>query len=516
MPPKTTTTKDRMTAPPNTGAQLTLADITKRFAAVHAIRGVTLTINRGEVHGLVGENGAGKSTLGKIIAGVISPDSGQMDLDGHPVRYNGSAAALRHGVTIIAQELALVPQRTVAENVLLGVEPRQGIFIDQKRVTRRYAELDEQAGFGLPADAPVGSLRKSDQQKVEILRALARGARLIVMDEPTAALGSDESKQLVAITRQLAAEGRTIVFVSHFLTEVLEVCDRVSVLRDGQLVRTGAASNETPESLVTSMIGRAVDVTFPQKARAVNTGDPVLKVKGLNSRSGLRNIDLQLWPGEILGIAGLVGSGRSELARAIFGVDAHDGTVEIQGRPVTLRSARQAVNAGVAMLPESRKELGLVLGRSVAENVTLPHLSRMDRWSFVRRRGETQAVSAVLADVGVRKGVADLAVDNLSGGNQQKVMFAKWLLTSPRIFIADEPTQGVDVGAKAMIYELIVELAAKGMAVLLISSELEEVIGLAHRVLVMRNGEIVNEFSDVTATEDAILTHAFGTKLAVR
>jgi ABC-type sugar transport system ATPase subunit len=336
------------------------------------------------------------------------------------------------------------------------------------------------------------------------------------MDEPTAALGSDESKQLVAITRQLAAEGCTIVFISHFLSEVLQVCDRVSVLRDGQLVRTGTARDETPESLVTSMIGRAVNVTFPHKTQPENAGEPVLEVKGLNSRSGLRNVDLKLWPGEILGIAGLVGSGRSELARAIFGVDSYDGTVEVQGKPVTLRSARQAVDAGIAMLPESRKELGLVLGRSVAENVTLPHLSKMDRWSFVRRGREAQAVSAVLAGVGVREGVTDLAVDNLSGGNQQKVMFAKWLVRSPKIFIADEPTQGVDVGAKAMIYDLIVGLAAKGMAVILISSELEEVVGLAHRVLVMRNGEIVNEFSDLTAAKDDILSHAFGTKLAVR
>jgi len=494
------------------GAELALTEITKHFGPIQAVSGVTLTIARGEVHGLVGENGAGKSTLGKMIAGVIQPDSGQMLLDGRLVKFGSAAAALHQGVAIISQELAVVPQRTVAENVLLGVEPRRGPLLDARALRRRFAEINEEAGFTLPGDAPLGSLRKSEQQQAEILRALARGARLIVMDEPTAALGADEGKRVIGLARRLAAEGRTIILVSHHLAEVLEASDRISVLRDGQLVRTGIAADETPESLVTAMIGRAVKSEFPPKVTVPKAGVPALRVSHLTSRTGLRDVNLEIWPGEILGIAGLVGSGRSELARAIFGADAYDGQIEIGGQAAAIRSVRDAIRAGVVMLPESRKELGLLLGRSVTENVSLPHLPKLTRWSAIRRRQEHRTIEPMLASVGVRSSAASQPVQNLSGGNQQKVMFAKWLLMSPRIFLADEPTQGVDIGARAAIYELIVDLAARGMAVLLISSELEEVVGLAHRVLVMRAGEIVTEVADGTATADTILGHAFATK----
>jgi ABC-type sugar transport system ATPase subunit len=494
------------------GADLALTEIRKQFGPIYAVRGVTLTIKHGEVHGLVGENGAGKSTLGKIIAGVIRPDSGQMLLDGRRVRYNSASAALREGVAIISQELAVVPQRTVAENVFLGVEPRQGILLDTKALRRRFEEISEQAGFNLPGDAPLGSLRKSEQQQAEILRALARGARLIVMDEPTAALGGDESKRVLGLARRLADAGRTIILVSHNLSEVLEVSDRVSVLRDGQLVRTGSSADETPESLVTAMIGRSIMAEFPRRAPVGRVGTPALRVANLNSKSGLRDVSLEIWPGEILGVAGLVGSGRSELARAIFGADKHDGRIEIGGQAVSIRSVRAAIKAGIVMLPERRKEMGLLLGRSVTENITLPHLPRMARWSFLPRGKEQSGIGPMLATVGVRANASGQAVQNLSGGNQQKVMFAKWLLMTPRVFLADEPTQGVDVGATAAIYDLIVSLAAKGMAVLLISSELEEVVGLAHRVLVMRGGEIVKEVSDGTATADSILSHAFAAR----
>ncbi|MGP3533211.1 sugar ABC transporter ATP-binding protein [Microbacterium sp. RD1] len=492
------------------GLSLTVTDIHKRYGVVHAVRGVTLSIESGEIRGLVGENGAGKSTLGKIIAGVTAPDGGQLSLDGRPVHYRSAAGALSHGVALVAQELAVVPSLTVAENVMLGQEPSRGPVLDARRLRVRFGELCEQVGFSLPADARLGSLRKSDQQKAEILRAVARNARLIVMDEPTAALTSDEARQLVAVLRRLADEGRTIVFVSHRLSEVLQACDNVSVLRDGRVVRTGASADETADSLVTSMVGSRLASEFPPTSAPPRDGVPVLRVSSLTSTSGVRGAGFEIWPGEVVGIAGLVGSGRSELARAVFGADKHAGEIRIDGHPVRIGSVRQAIKAGIAMLPESRKELGLVLGRSVTENVSLPRLRAFARWSYVRRRRERSAVRAMLAMVGVRDSAADAPVGSLSGGNQQKVMFAKWLMTSPRVFIADEPSQGVDVAARARIYGLIAELAARGMAVLVISSDLEEVIGLAHRVLVMRAGHIVSELKDEAVEAETILGHAFG------
>ena len=491
------------------GLALTLTSIQKRYGAVHAVRGVSLTIESGEVRGLVGENGAGKSTLAKIIAGVTTADSGQLLLDGSSTHYRSPADALAHGVAIVAQEIAVVPSLTVAENVLLGQEPRHGPVIDSRRLRSRFIDLCERAGFSLPPDARLGTLRKSEQQKAEILRAVARDARLIVMDEPTAALSTEEAKQLVVIMRRLASEGKTIVFVSHRLAEVIEVCDSISVLRDGRLVRTGAAAEETPEGLVASMVGAALDSEFPVKSTPSRDGVPTLRVSNLSSRSGLRGVGFEIWPGEVVGIAGLMGSGRSELARAVFGADPHRGEIEIDGRGARIDSVRRAIDAGIAMLPESRKELGLVLGRSTLENVSLPRLGSLARWSYVRRRRERRTVLTFLAKVGVRDSASDSPVNTLSGGNQQKVMFAKWLMTSPKIFIADEPTQGVDVAARARIYDLLAQMAQRGMAVLIISSDLEEVMGLANRVLVMRAGRIVKELAGGSVNARTILTHAF-------
>ncbi len=403
---------------------------------------------------------------------------------------------------------------TVADNVMLGQEPGRGLAVHRKELRRRFLELSEQVGFSLDPDARLGTLRRSEQQKAEILRAVARDARLIVMDEPTAALSSDEARQLVRVTRRLAAEGRTIVFVSHHLDEVLAVCDTITVLRDGKYVRTGSSKTETPDSLVTSMTGNSLASEYPPKSKQARTGTPALRVSNLSSSTGLKGIDLEIWPGEVLGIAGLVGSGRSELARAIFGADPHDGTIEINGEKTRIGSVRRAIDAGIAMLPENRKELGLMLDRSVTENVSIPQLPRLARFSKVRKRLEQSSVDEMLAKVGVRASAAHAAVGTLSGGNQQKVMFAKWLMTGPRIFIADEPSQGVDVGARARIYELIADMAHQGMAVLIISSELEEVIGLANRVLVMRKGQIVSELADGSVHPDAILAHAFGTAVA--
>jgi ABC-type sugar transport system ATPase subunit len=491
-----------------------LAGISKRYGGVRALTDVDLTIRRGSIHALAGENGAGKSTLGKIIEGVIRPDGGTMQILGRPVSYQSPRQALRDGTTMIAQEISLVPERTVLENVFLGSETSRLGIVSTRALRRRFDELSGQAGFDLPRDAGVGSLRLAQQQQVEILRALARNVRLIVMDEPTAALSATESAKLFEIVRRLNANGTTVIYVSHFLQDMLDLADTITVLRDGRVVRTSPTASETPESLVTAMLGRPLELTFPDKAPPPADAKTVLEAEHLARGSAVRDVSFSIREGEILGVAGLVGSGRSETARLVFGADRPDsGTVRLHGREVNVRSARGAVRSGIAMLPESRKTQGLVLGRSVLENVTLPHLRRVSRGSLLSLSSERRRTTRLLERVGVNTARLGSDVSALSGGNQQKVVFAKWLFDSPTVFIADEPTRGVDVGAKRAIYELIASLAADGMSVLLISSDLEEVIGLSHRILVMRNGGVAGEF-DGDAREEELMAAAFGMSAA--
>jgi ABC-type sugar transport system ATPase subunit len=507
------------------GVHVELQDISKSFGGTHALEGVSLAIGHGSIHALVGENGAGKSTLGKIIAGVYSPDHGQLLLAGEPVRFRSPRDAISRGVILIAQELATVPSLTVAENVFLGVEPRQAGFQKRRELRRRYIELAASVGFELDADANVGSLRTADQQKVEILRALCRNAQLIVMDEPTAALSQPDAKALHAVIRQLARSGTTVVLVSHFLGEVLELADEVTILRDGRLVQTVPAAGQTEDSLLSAMLGRSLDATFPPK-RPVPADAPVaLSVRGLTAL-GVNDVSFDLRAGEILGLAGLVGAGRTELARAVYRANRTGaGTVRVAGAAGPARPAssagqagmvsvtgtpRTAMRAGLAMIPESRKEQGLLLGRSVSENVTLSSLAQLSRAGMVRPRPERRAVRDMLARVDVRGGGQAVVASALSGGNQQKLLFARSLLRDPRVLIADEPTRGVDVGAKRAIYELLASLTENGLSVLLISSDVEEILGLAHRVLVMRAGRIVAELTGDEATEAAIIGAAFG------
>jgi ABC-type sugar transport system ATPase subunit len=496
----------------STTPHVELVDVGKRFSGVQALQGITLAIERGTVHGLVGENGAGKSTLGRIIAGAHAPDAGTMTVDGKEVRYHAPRDALADGVTMIAQELTLVPQRSVVENVFLGNEAsRFGVVVGQP-MRERYDELCERAGFDLPADDPVGTLRIADQQKVEILRALARDARLVVMDEPTAALTSDESERLLEIVRGLRTAGTTIVFVSHFLPEVLSIADTVTVLRDGRLIHTKPAESETPASVVTAMLGRPMEMTFPDKVYPPADAQTVLTVRNLTRRPTFEDISFEVRAGEIVGLAGLIGSGRTEVARAIFGADRFEsGEVGLGGKVLKVRSPRGAIRAGIAMLPESRKDQGLHMRSSIIQNVSLAHLDEVSRTSLILPRKERRRVEELAKRVDVRASRLGAWVSTLSGGNQQKVLFAKWLFQAPRALLADEPTRGVDVGAKRAIYELIQTLAADGLAVLLISSELEEVLGLAHRIIVIRSGRLVAEFDGRTATENEVLHAAFAT-----
>jgi simple sugar transport system ATP-binding protein/ribose transport system ATP-binding protein len=490
-----------------------LRGVSKRFGGVQALEAVDLAIERDSIHALVGENGAGKSTLGKILAGVHRPDDGELVIDGARADYRSPRDALAAGITIIAQEPTLVPHRSVVENVYLGIERGVVGVIDDRGMLRRFESLVADSGIELPPRRLARQLRVADQQKVEILRAIARGARLIVMDEPTSALTTDEAERLFELVRHLRGRGTTVVYISHFLAEVLALADTVTVLRDGRHVRTAAAATETPERLVTAMLGRSLDLAFPERIDPPDDAPVVLSVEGLSRPPAVQDVSFQIRAGEIVGLAGLIGSGRSEVARAIFGADrAEAGAIELDGKRLRLRSPRAAISRGIVMLPEDRKGQGLVMLRSVADNITLPFLGDIAHAGVLRPVAERRRATELVRRFDVRTRSLQSRVEALSGGNQQKVLFAKWLFRPPRVFIADEPTRGIDVGAKRAIYDLIHSLAAGGMAVLLISSEHEEVLGLAHRVLVMRAGRIVGEFDGRTATADDVLHAAFATE----
>jgi rhamnose transport system ATP-binding protein len=493
-----------------------LLRVGKRFQGTQALGDVSLSIRRGAIHALIGENGAGKSTLGKIIAGVIRPDEGELWVEGRRVAYRSPRDALADGITAIQQEIALVPQRTVLENVFLGIEDERLAMVDVAGMERRFQELNESSGFALDPMARVSTLSIAEQQKVEIMRALARNSRLIVMDEPTARLSAEESQKLLDIVRQLQARGVTIVYVSHFLREVLAVADTITVLRNGEVVQTTPAATQTPESLVTAMLGRAASLTFPERVRCDPASPIVLSVRGLSRRGAFEDVSFTVRAGEIIGLTGLVGSGRSEVARSIFGADRLDsGTIELNGTLVDVRSPRDGIARGIAMLPESRKDQGLHMRLPVGHNVTLPHLSAVSHGGgIIDARKERVSVGGLLQRLAVKPPKVTTIVSRLSGGNQQKVLFSKWLFEPPRVLLLDEPTRGVDVGAKRALYELIVSLASSGMGVLLISSEIEEILGLAHRVLVMRRGLIVAEFLENELDEEQILRAAFGSEQA--
>ncbi|MGH3270480.1 MAG: sugar ABC transporter ATP-binding protein [Trebonia sp.] len=487
-----------------------LVSIGKRYSGTKALDDVSVEVAGGTVHALVGANGAGKSTLGKIIGGVIRPDEGQMFVDGRPVRYTSPREARIDGIVTITQELSPMSHLTVIENVYFGIEPRRSGLVQRRQMRAQYRELVSQWGFELDGNAKVGGLRTADKQKTEILRAVAGDARVIVMDEPTSSLTSVEIKTLHRMIATLRESGKTIVYVSHFLGEVIELADTVTVLRSGRLVRTAPVAEETEERLVAGMFGAAAAEEHFEKPRG-STAPVVLDVSGLQRKGVLRDISLQIRAGEIIGLAGLVGSGRSELARAITGADPIDGgTITVSGTVRHIHSPAEAMAAGMAFLPESRKDDGLFLELSIAANTTFADLGTVaTRFGIVRRALERSETSALLELLSVEPPVPSAKVANLSGGNQQKVLFARWLLRNPRVLLLDEPTRGVDVAARAAIHRLINNLAAQGTAILLISSEIEEVLGLAHRVLVMRRGSITREFS-ADPPMDAVMEAAFG------
>ena len=490
------------------GAQVSVVGIPKRFGATQALDAVSVEIEAGTIHALVGENGAGKSTLGKIIGGVYVADSGVLRVDGQDVGRWNPPAALAVGIATIQQELSLVPARSVAENVFLGIE-RSTFGVLRGSVLDRYRELDERVGFGLPGDVPVSSLRLADQQKVEIMRALARNARLIVLDEPTSSLSRDESQRLQQLMRDLRSHGRTLVYVSHFLDEVLAVADTVTIMRDGRITRTSPAAAETKDSLVLGMLGRQLEVNFPAAPPVAADAPVVLEARAL---CGLvpKDVDLQVRAGEIVGLAGLVGSGRTELARMLAGADPiTSGELLLDGVVLPRLRPHGAIRRGVVMVPEDRRALGLVMTQNVRENVTLPRLPKFRRNGAVRVGAERSAVRSVIDQLHIVPPDPDGALRNYSGGNQQKALFGKWTLERPRCIVLDEPTRGVDIGAKRAIYEAIVDVARAGTAVVLISSELEEVLGMAHRTLLMSDGRVIGEVAAGELDADQALARIF-------
>ena len=484
---------------------LRLEGIVKSFPGVRALRGVSFDVRPGEVHALLGENGAGKSTLIKVMSGVHRPDEGRMEVDGRPVDFGSPQEAQAAGIAAIYQELLLFPELSVAENVFMGHAPRLswgGIDWDQTRA--RTAEILQSLDIhDLDPDAPVGALSVGNRQRVEIAKALSMNARVLIMDEPTAALTEADVERLFGIVRRLRERGVGIIYISHRLVEIFDLADRVTVLRDGEYVGTHAVKDVTEPQLISMMVGRTIDQLYPH--RTANPGKVVLEARNVAYPGTVEEASLTLRAGEIVGLAGLVGSGRSELAQILFGVTpASAGQILVDGQPVTIKSPADAKRLGIAYVPEDRGTQGLIRPMRIRHNVSLAVLKELARFFFIDRGREQELARRDIERFKIRASSMDQVVGKLSGGNQQKVVLAKWLATRPRILILDEPTRGIDVGAKAEIHKIMSELAAQGMAVLMISSELPEVLGMSDRVLVMREGRIVAGFDRAEATQERI------------
>ncbi|MDQ3513280.1 MAG: sugar ABC transporter ATP-binding protein [Chloroflexota bacterium] len=491
---------------------LTLDGITKRFPGVVALDNVSFDLRPGEVHVLVGENGAGKSTLVKILSGIYQPDAGEIRLDDRPVTLASPHAAQVMGISTVHQELNLIPHLDAARNIYLGREPLRGALgiIDWPAV---YAGASAQlAALGMTFDprTRVRRLGVAMQQMTEIAKALVAQARVLILDEPTAAITAEESEQIFRITDHLKRQGAAIVFISHHLEDATRIGDRVTVFRDGRNVATLPMADTSPRELIRLMVGRELTQQFPKTT--VEPGAVALKVSGLTRRGVLQDVSFEVRRGELLGIAGLVGAGRTEIARAIFGIDPIDGgTIEIKGRPVVIRDPASAIKRGIALLPEDRKQQGLVLPLSVGDNIAMAAPGRLPSPpGLVPPSRRRRAAERFIAALRIKTPGASQRVINLSGGNQQKVVLAKWLLTEADIFFFDEPTRGIDVGAKVEVYRLMNDLLVRGAAIVMISSELPEVLGMSDRILVMRGGRIVAELDGPGATQEQVMTHAAG------
>ncbi len=490
-----------------------MRDIGKSFPGVRALDGVTLDLYSGEVLALVGENGAGKSTLMKILAGAQMADQGEILVEGRPVRIDGPRAAERLGIGMIYQEFNLVPTLGAIENIVLGDEPQSGIFLDVKKSARRASSALSELGIIIPIGVEVSRLSVAQQQMIEIAKALTKHARIIVMDEPSAALTERETDKLFAVIAKLKAGGAGIIYISHRLEELPRIADRITVLRDGKVIETRKQADFPPGEVIRAMVGRALESHFPELSPIPAQTAVVLSVRNLELPPRVNGISFNVRAGEILGLAGLVGAGRTELCRAIAGADVpRSGEIAVDGKPIRIHSPADAIDRGIAFITEDRKTQGLVLGMTVRENITLAHLlDFVNREQTLNSSKELEIANRYIAELRIRTPSADQVVRNLSGGNQQKVVLAKWLLGVARVFLFDEPTRGIDVGSKTEIYTLMLKLAKNGAAIVMVSSELPEVLGMSHRVLVIRDGTIAAEFDRSQATPEAVIAAATGT-----
>jgi len=488
------------------GPVLELQGIGKSFPGVQALKGVRFDMRAGEVHALLGENGAGKSTLIKIIAGVHRPDQGSIRIDGREVAFASPLEAQRAGIATIYQELLLFPELTVAENIFMGHAPRHRFGIDWTKMrAQARALLSSLDIHDLDVNETVGTLSVGNRQRVEIAKALSQNARILIMDEPTAALTEHDVERLFGIVRLLRARGVGIVYISHRLEEIFLLADRVTVFRDGEYVATKPVGETNRDDLVQMMVGRRIDALFPKLEAPI--GAPVLELRDILRKPATNGVSLTVRAGEIVGLAGLVGSGRSELAQVVFGITpAESGEIRLGGQAVPIRSPAQAKRLGIAYVPEDRGTQGLVRPMPLKENVSLAVLARVARHAFIDRAAEAALAADSIRIFGIRASGIGQIVNKLSGGNQQKVVLSKWLASAPKVLILDEPTRGIDVGAKAEIHRLMSELAGRGIAILMISSELTEIMGMSDRILVMREGRIVAEFPRAGATQEAIAT----------
>ncbi|WP_309707105.1 sugar ABC transporter ATP-binding protein [Armatimonas sp.] len=486
---------------------LKMEGIQKSFPGVLAIREGRLELEAGEIHALLGENGAGKSTLLKVLSGAHQPDAGTIHLNGEQVAIAGPRDATERGIAVIYQEFNLIPQLSVAENLFLGREKTKGGFITRADENTAAQGILKRLAAPFDATTPVGELTVAEQQLVEIAKALSQNAKILVMDEPTAALSGREVDALFAIVRDLKAQGIGIVYDSHRLDEIFQLCDTATVMRDGQWIATKPVSEWTRPKLIESMVGRALSAEFPPRDPEQKIGEPRLVVKNLTRGKAVQGVSFELRRGEILGLAGLVGAGRTEVARLLFGADVKDGgEVILDGKTLPLRSPQEAVKAGICLLTEDRKRQGLVLDLALRNNFGLPNLEKLGKLGFIDGSKEREAFGGYVESLLIKTPHQEQLARNLSGGNQQKVVLAKWLQANSEILIFDEPTRGVDVGAKYEIYVLMRKLATQGKAILMISSELPEVLGMSDRILVMRGGKITGEIEDATkATQEDVL-----------
>jgi rhamnose transport system ATP-binding protein len=493
---------------------LRMTHISKSFSGVHALRGVQFDLYPGEVHALLGENGAGKSTLVKVMTGVHQPDSGEIYLNGAQVHFNDARQSRQAGIAAIYQELSLFPDLDVAENIFAGRQPTMaGGRIDWRKLYQQADQLLVSLGVQMNLKHKARSLSIAQQQMVEIARALSVNARILIMDEPTSSLTLNEVAELFRIVRRLRGEGTAIVFISHRLEELFELADRVTVLRDGNYVDTRPMTEVTREDLIRMMVGRKIDNLFPKQD--VQAGKVVLKVDHLSREGVFEDINFELHQGEILGMAGLVGAGRTNVARAIFGIEPPTGgTIQIDGEQIRITSPQQAIALGLAYVPEDRQLHGLIPLMNITENISLPILPVYTRRGWLHDKRERSATFNAARQMEVRASNIFQKARELSGGNQQKVVLAKWLSTRPRILILDEPTRGIDVGTKAVIHALMSKLASEGMAILMISSELPEVLGMSDRIIVMHEGRMTASFTRAEATQEKIISAATQTVTA--